>query len=184
MARPNNSTLLLPLMAVFALIFPFAFSPRPPASSGGPTLSHPANHNHHDDAHEGKAPSDGQKNSDQKPNKDESHNAERILTHFFGDTSIQEGNPQSPIRKKYQLEFLFVTVPDPVDSRLPYLFDRSLTSIQRASEAASYVLASFDLPWLDEIRARAAANSDSESSVGGVHDHHHEYQTQPGYLLF
>ena len=47
-----------------------------------------------------------------------------------------------------------VTIPDPLDSRLPHLFDRSLATIQRAAELDGYVLDRFDLPWIEEIRQK------------------------------
>jgi hypothetical protein len=177
MARPNNSTLLLPFMAVVALIFPLAFSRRPATPSGESVLhARPPLQDH--DSNPNSGPS-------AQPADEDLHNAKGILTRFFGATRIDLNDPaESAIRRNYQLDFMFVTIPDPVDSRLPYLFDRNLTAIQRAAETDSYVLASFDLPWLDEIRARAAANSDSTSLVGVAHDHHHEYETHPGYLLF
>ena len=176
MARPNNSTLLLPFMAVLALIFPFAFGPKssaPSVDAISQLVPGPAEHDHTNPSAE-----------KEKKESDE-HNAKAILTQFFGDTAIEPKNAsESLIRARYQLDFLFVTIPDPVDSRLPYLFDRNLTAIQRAAETNHYVLASFDLPWLEEIRARAAAHASVTNSLGGSHDHHHQYETQPGYLLF
>lgn len=177
MARPNNSTLLLPFMAVLALIFPFTFGSRSSPPSGGQALHAAAPQQEHNPA-----PNPG---PSAEPADEDLHNAKGILTRFFGETRININDPaESPIRRNYQLDFMFVTIPDPVDSRLPYLFDRSLTAIQRAAETDHYVLARFDLPWLEEIRARAAANSESSNSVGTIHDHHHEYETHPGYLLF
>jgi hypothetical protein len=55
---------------------------------------------------------------------------------------------------------LIATVPDPIDSSLGYLFDRYLVSIQRAMEAADYVLDRFELPWLEKEQGEAVRAAD------------------------
>ncbi len=47
-------------------------------------------------------------------------------------------------------DFIIATVPDPLDSSLSHLFDRHVGAIQRAMEAADYVLDRFELPWLQK----------------------------------
>lgn len=173
MPRWNNSTLLVPLMALLALIYPFALSRQQASMPGGPAARHSG-----EPVGDHGAAKGGE-------NKDE-HTAKAILAEFFGNESGQSNeSSDSYIRRNYQLDFLIFTVPDPVDSHLPYLFDRDLTALQRAAESEAFVLDRFDLPWLDEIRARAATHdSESSSNVGSNHDHHHEYMSQPGFLLF
>ena len=185
MARPNNSTLLLPFMAVVALIFPFALGPRQSAFSVGSATHHVATSSPHT-VDPIPTVGDADKETSKDEDKDKNlHNAQAILTGFFGQTPIDHNDlAESPVRGGYRLDLMIFTVPDPVDSRLSYLFDRNLTSMQRAAEANSYVLDRFDLPWLEEIRARdSGSNSKSAGAIGPVHGHH-EYESQPGYLLF
>src|SRR5262245_25741778 len=74
----------------------------------------------------------------------------RLLCNFFGLRQPASGdycplaeNPQA----QYKVEHLIVTIPDPRDSRLDYLFDRHLDAIQRAIEASGYKLDRHFLPW-------------------------------------
>jgi hypothetical protein len=50
----------------------------------------------------------------------------------------------------YEIGFLIATVPDPIESSLGYLFDRHVSAIQLAGQAAQYVPDSFNLPWLEK----------------------------------
>jgi hypothetical protein len=50
--------------------------------------------------------------------------------------------------QSYKIDFLVATVPDPIDSSLGYLFDRHVSAIQLAGQAAGYVSDHFRLPWL------------------------------------
>jgi len=54
----------------------------------------------------------------------------------------------------HDIEYMIATVPDPKDSRLDHLFDRNLDAIQRAIGAAGYT---FDRYWLPWDRSRTAA---------------------------
>ena len=46
-----------------------------------------------------------------------------------------------------EISFLIATLPDPVDSRLDYFFDRHFDALQRALETQEFVLDRFQLPW-------------------------------------
>jgi hypothetical protein len=54
------------------------------------------------------------------------------------------------------MQFLVALVPDPVDTRVGWLFDPVVESVQRAAEANHYSLDRFSLPW-DEGAAKKAA---------------------------
>jgi len=57
-------------------------------------------------------------------------------------------------------ECLIPTLPDPVDAaNLSYTYDRYIDAIQRAMEAAGYVLDRFDLPWLDNETNRPGSQT-------------------------
>jgi len=61
---------------------------------------------------------------------------------------------------------IIATLPDPRDAaNLNYMFDRYLDAIQRAMEAAGFVLDRFDMPWLDS-------------------DEKMRFRVEPGRLLF
>src|SRR5690348_14576258 len=56
-----------------------------------------------------------------------------------------------PLASQSQLQAqdcLITTLPDPIDAaNLSYTYDRYIDAIQRAMEAAGYVLDRFDVPW-------------------------------------
>jgi hypothetical protein len=115
------------------------------------------------------------------------HNAVKILSQYFGVPNYQSAFfPADDIRASYSLHFLIATVPDPVDSRLPYLFDRFVGSIERAAEADDFMLDRFDLPWIEELNKKQTAtnSSDSSDSVSSKSSETHDYQKEPGYILF
>src|SRR5262249_14846462 len=47
----------------------------------------------------------------------------------------------------YKIEYIIATLPDPIDSRLDYMFDRNLDAIQRAIAEAGYTFDRYSLPW-------------------------------------
>jgi len=180
MDRRTSPLLLLPLVAVLALIYPVTFLPQQTNS-----LQSRQSRIFHQTAQPDKASPSSQ--SQQGIKSSESHDAKKILSEFFGPTPMGHvSNGESPVRSSYKLDFLIVTIPDPIDSRLPYLFDRNLASIQRAAEADGYVLDRFDLPWIEEIRKKAPAKEDgkqsaaSEKRIGEIHS----YNLTPGFILF
>ena len=179
MARTNTPVLLLPFAALLAVVFPFAFSFR---QSSVPLSQETSKPKPARIAHTESKPS----NSEGKDLSPEKHNANRILSQYFGVADYRSPLPKEDVRGTYSVDFMIVTVPDPIDSRLPHLFDRFLGSIERGAEADGLVLDRFDLPWVDEQDKRQAAKAEeaipapSTDSAADTHDHLKE----PGLLLF
>ncbi len=72
--------------------------------------------------------------------------------------------PDDP-RRRTTIEFLIATVPDPVESGLPFMFDRSLSSIQAALQAGNYLpTGRFHLPWQDCLLRRGKSAADGDDS--------------------
>jgi hypothetical protein len=185
MNRRNSSTLLLPLMAILALVYPVAIAPRqstPSASIGSKVL--------HSAAQEKKKPAATESPASAQPKMVVPHDAKKILSEFLGappdKQQLYHYPLQSPGDTKYEVDFLIATIPDPIDSRLPYLFDRNLSSMERAVEADNYVLDRFDLPWLEELRERQGAKGAGEKTAGNENDGQspHSFEQDPGLVLF
>ena len=143
-------------MAILALVYPVAFSPRqvtPSAGTESKAVHHAAQQNGEAAATESQV---GANPKVQPP-----HDAKKILSEFIGANPNEQQHYQYPLESpsdaRYEVDFLIATIPDPIDSRLPYLFDRNLSSIQRAAEADHYVLDRFDLPWFEELQERQVA---------------------------
>src|SRR5262249_18446211 len=115
------------------------------------------------------------------------HDAGQILCEFFFDDQQASRRDATDRRSSYRLDFIIVTIPDPLDSRLPYLFDRNLGSIQRAAESQGWVLDRFDLPWIDELR-RKGNGKDNDAAVNETDprktEDTHDFRTSPGFLLY
>ena len=79
--------------------------------------------------------------------------------------------------QNYQVKFLITTVPDPQDSSLGYLFDRHVSAIQLAAQAAGYVPDNFYLPWLGK-KSKGTNSSDNRQEEGLAN------QREPGIILF
>ncbi|HVO56402.1 MAG TPA: hypothetical protein VMT51_01775 [Dongiaceae bacterium] len=168
MSRQSSPALLLPIMAILALIFPVAFSTRQGASSGSAGFA-PAT-----------SALSGSSQKTARP-----HDAIRILTEFFAPVEIgalQAG--ESPVRANATLDLMIVTIPDPIDSQLPYLFDRNLGALQRAAEADNYLLDRFDLPWREELKEKVGVASGGSASSPADAETEHRAEREPGLLLF
>lgn len=179
MARNTTPAMLLPLAAILAVAFPFAFSFRPAAQQQQETATPQRLR-----LQEPPAP-----NSPDKGKKQPAavHDASKILNEFFGTDDLRQlRSPGSGFRGRYSVHYVIATVPDPTDSRLPYLFDRFLASIQRGAEAENFVLDRYDLPWLEEKqRANAEKEGSSSSSLSSAETASlHRHDKQPGLLLF
>lgn len=180
MSRNSAPALLLPLAAILAVAFPFAFTYRQtvPQQQQGPKPSRYLFR--------------GLSSSAENPKPSEIHDANRILAEFFGQDFRQAVAIVNRAPFNYEVHHMIVTVPDPIDSRLPYLFDRFLASIQRAAEADHFVLDRFDLPWLEEFqRARTPKTNTTPSDSAPSSNPPltepaavHSYDKQPGLLLF
>ena len=77
-------------------------------------------------------------------------------------------------RRKIEVESLIATVPDPIESRFGDVFDAVLESLQRATEAAGFVLGPFDLAWNNKP-ATMVKNTSAQDKI---------YERQPGIMLF
>jgi len=75
-----------------------------------------------------------------------------LIAHFLSSRVGERATPaEMSASAAYRIEFLIATVPDPIDSRLPNLFDSFVESIGSATEATGYTLDRFALPWMEEI---------------------------------
>ncbi|MCE9534212.1 MAG: hypothetical protein K8T89_24295, partial [Planctomycetes bacterium] len=88
-------------------------------------------------------------------------------------------DPEEDLRRNlhnYQVEFLIVTVPDPVDTPYGYAFDQVVDSVQRAIEKKDgYILDRSWLPW--ELDKKPAKSDDKETPAN-------LRESYPGVLLF
>jgi len=75
----------------------------------------------------------------------------RVLNDFLGfkGEDAKKAWTTEDERKRYTIEFLIATLPEPLAPPLRYKFDSYLDAIQRAAEAAGYIMDRFDLPWPD-----------------------------------
>lgn len=179
MNRPSTPALFVPLVAALAVAFPVIlhFQPTAPQQQGATA---PKRHIVRPQS----AYNPAQKEKTQSAEK---HDADRILTDFFdvrdyGDASWPEQN----FRNRYCVDFMIATVPDPLDSRLPYLFDRFLASVQRAAEADHLVLDRYDLPWLEALQAKEVAkgSSGNDDQPASETIPVHPYDKEPGLIVF
>jgi hypothetical protein len=76
-----------------------------------------------------------------------------LLEDFFGEPLSRLDCAKAP--PCYDLDFLIVSLPDPLDSFLDWAFDADLESMRRALESAQFVTNRFWLPW-DEDRKVAS----------------------------
>ena len=186
MSRSTTPVLFLPLAALLAVAFPFAFKSRQnsvPLSSV-PLSSVTGKRNAPKIQHKEASPVP--KGGD--PLSPDKHNANRILSQYFGVPDYRTASfSPNDARSTYCVHFLIATVPDPIDSRLPHLFDRFLGSIERAAEADDYVLDRYDLPWIEDLNKKqpaAGAPDPSSAAAASESGEAHDYLREPGYILF
>jgi hypothetical protein len=162
MDNSNPPLLLLPFLALVAII-PFALKVRSPATSS--------------ELHQGNVyVSAGEQGSTVQPSAEVDQSRARQLVQEYLDAQPGMAEwPEKDPRRKYTLDFIIATVPDPIDSRLPHFFDSFLDSIERASESVGYVLDRFDLRWTER-----PGNS---SQAGGPRSLKN-YEQEPSILLF
>jgi hypothetical protein len=89
----------------------------------------------------------------------------------------------------YDVEFLIVTLPDPVDSTSGWRFDAHVDAIQRAVETQDLVLDRFWYPWRANNPIDASASSDPGEAAKGEDNKPYQrgvlpQERQPGVLLF
>lgn len=168
MDRSDTPTLLIPLLALLAIVFPFTFNHRS-AAPASQTSSQPS-------------PASilrQNKKLQETLGSLRPHSAARLIEDFLHARSDPGGSPVGDPRSSYSLDFMIATVPDPVDSRLPQMFDAAIDSIQRAFEADRYVLDRFDLAW-----SEPASESANSSSSPAAEPQVPRYRREPSLLLF
>ncbi len=84
------------------------------------------------------------------------------------ETELQEKFKQARIRR---LEFLIVTLPDPIDASLGYAFDEAVNTLQTAVGTQGFLIDRFYLPW----HGLTAKSNNGTVPV---------YQSEPGVVLF
>ena len=180
MERRGAPLLLIPLLALVAGLYPLTSSRKEATRMPSPQKVR---------SPERRAEKSGP--SYPKNKEAQTYTAKRIIGEFLSALELPDkGWPEGDPRRNYEIKFLIATVPDPIDSRLPYFFDRFLGSIQRAAEGADYVLDSFHLPW---VKPEAETSKETaelfreimirlEQEAGGKATDSQE--TQPGFVLF
>lgn len=162
-SRDRNS-LLFPLIVLLGAMFPFAVSLRQPvARESGPSTQAPTQG-------AGQPASQAQPGSSQR----RARSVTDLVKQFFGLDLDKDVKGQDFSRDSYSVDFVIATVPDPIDSQLPYLFDSSLESIRLAARADGFVLDRSYLPWSRRPQAR---DSSSQTPRRPWHE-------EPGVLLF
>src|SRR6185369_4802684 len=126
------------------------------------------------------------------------HGGRAAVQRFFGPSDDKHGRTmwREDPRERATLQFLIVTVPDPVDSGLPHVYDRYMAAVQAAVQTQPYFLSKFDLPWEDCLsRGKGKSNqqSDDDAAKTGNQGEGNEqqpkawkerrYRKEPGFLL-
>jgi hypothetical protein len=174
--RRGISVLLLPLLAAFAIFYP-GMRPAREVASALQSLA------------ESQLGAENQKSqqSGEWPRGPD-------MVREFLDVPLQ-GEPQWPEhdrRRNIKIDFLIATLPDPIESGLPHQFDRLFSSVQSALQGASnqnFVLARFDLPWLECLKKQGEGKGEEkDKSVASPQSsncgNNPKYEQEPGVALF
>jgi hypothetical protein len=134
-SNPQGALWLVPLVALLAAVLSMgdggkgatpAAGERPAGAPGSNARSAPAN----------------------APPGTDSRDAIALVRDFFGEGDDLCGpDEKEGSRAEPTISFLIATLPDPVDSRLDYLFDRHFDALQRALETQTYIMDRFHMPW-------------------------------------
>ena len=155
MGQRDFGFLLVPILALFAILLPGAGSPG--KRTGAPASSHV----------------DADAALDAGPSQPRSGSAAALIADYYGPLASQ-----SELRAQ---QCLIATLPDPTDAaNLSYTYDRYMDAIQRAMEAGGYVLDRFDVPWLDKESGRAAVQTGGAADI----DREPRFRKEPARLLF
>jgi hypothetical protein len=106
--------------------------------------------------------------------------------HFAGQVECPPSSVNNPrqdvwcIPSKEQVQAMIAIAPDPVNTHMALLFDRSVEALQLAAESKNYVVDRYWLPW--DASPQPVWN-DYESYQTGLNDQE-EKEKQPGLLLF
>ena len=201
MESPDWSSRMLPVLGALAVIFPLSLVIRPPSPTGGASetgrQAAPKGR-----VSAGRAPKSNSSQKTASKSDWEHNNAARMVAEFLcpklhGNDSLKCDMPPGGT---YAIDFIIATVPDPVDSSLPYIFDWYVDAIQKAIVAGGYLPDRFDLPWLDGKGENDQAGGTSEG--GGSRDvtlqlngprieikenggqKYPRFETEPGLVLF
>jgi hypothetical protein len=133
------------------------------------------------------------------------HNAEGISQEFFSGTALDSLviSPSGETKvseapfvgyRNWTVESLIVTVPDPVESGLPSVFDDYVDSIEQAVSAEGYDLDHFYNPWPspEQLAREQKGNQPVDTDNTGDSSDESEaekhlvpvYETEPGLILF
>lgn len=166
MKNLNLGILLVPLAAILAVFLPFSGGISLPASKPAPTTTQKTSQ-----------PDKAKGLPRPAPARETENNALSLIYDFLGTKPGECSHPwpQDDPRGRYTIEFLVATVPDPIDSRFDYNFDRYLDAIQKGVEAAGYVADRFDLPWLDPKEDGAGEEGRTRKP---------RFEREPGVMLF
>jgi hypothetical protein len=176
--RRGASIFLIPMFAAMALLFPAAR--RGPSDPPSPLRGSPNLKNTNPGQSEGA--------------KGWSRGRKAVRTFFGYPPNLGEASKWNQDRnplKQAKLDFLIVTIPDPIDSGLPYVFDRYMASLQGALQTEPYLLSRFDLPWQDcfagdgeqnETEAKGADQKDDKEKKK-TDCNNKRYRSEPGFML-
>jgi hypothetical protein len=174
--RRGNSVLLVPLIAALALFYP--------AASRRATL---------ESSQLSGSQTEPQSVPETRPAtpEEEWSGGRKLVRYFLGLPKSGErpwGADDS--RNNTQVEFLIATLPDPVDSALPHMFDRRLDSIQAALQQMGYLpTGRFRLPWQDCLLGStktAAGDSDEGKNKDDKQkacEQQRPFRKEPGVML-
>jgi hypothetical protein len=114
------------------------------------------------------------------------------VRNFFNlpiDPNENKWGPDASPLDQATLNFLVMTIPDPIDSGLPHAFDRYLGSLRQALQLEPYFLSRFDLPWQDCF----AGSNDQDNRKNDPQKNAKEqkkndcdnrrYRKEPGFML-
>ncbi len=178
MKDASLSTLFFPVLAIFALIFPFALQPPkqeakkaiqtlPPAAASKPAVTPPQPNNAAALICEFAA-----------PNRFDASGREQCKGYWEGTEHNLSKIPNFD-QNVAQVETLIATVPDPKESSFDYAFDRYLEAMQRALEATEYKIDRYDLPWQNTGKEK-----EKESEAASASRPHARSAHEPGVVLF
>ena len=92
---------------------------------------------------------------------------------------FDDGKPLTPLRPMENVRFLIATLPDPVHTHFPLLFDRLTEALQQAAQDQGY---NYDSSWLPWVPSQSSTGVKSSSS--GDRTRTTGMLAQPGVLVF
>jgi len=86
------------------------------------------------------------------------------------------------VSKKFQIDVILVTIPDPEESHFAYVYDRQVEAIKRAADQNNFLLDRYWTPW-ETAAKRLAASTQKESDLERGEEERRKKE-EPGLLLF